>query len=157
MKLTFQRPSISYIWSKASRLPLGNRVFSRFIGRMAPYTSTISATVLELSDGHCRVELRDRPALRNHLKCIHAIALVNVGEVSTGLAVMHAVDGRGRGIISGLRVEYYKKARGTIMATCDTEVPTETGTHEFEVSSKLRNEAGELVAQVWATWKIDIK
>ena len=111
--LNFQRPTIRTVWSRANSLPLGNRVFSRFVGRMAPYTGTIGATVLELDDGHARVELRDRPAVRNHLQCIHAIALMNLGEVATGLAVMHAIDGRGRGIVTGLRIEYVKKARGT--------------------------------------------
>ena len=31
------------------------------------------------------------------------------------------------------------------------------GTHEFEVTGDLRDEAGELVSKVWASWKIDIK
>ena len=154
--LSLKRPTISSAWSRASMLPLGNRVFSRLVGRMAPYTGTIGATVLELGDGHSRVQLRDRPSVRNHLNCIHAIALMNLGEVATGLAVMHAVDGRGRGIVSSLRMEYYKKARGTITATCHTDVPTAAGTHDFEAVGELRDADGALVAKAWATWKIEL-
>ncbi|MGE0707352.1 MAG: DUF4442 domain-containing protein [Planctomycetota bacterium] len=156
MKL-LQRPTISQAWARTSRLPLGNKVFSKMVGRMAPYTGTVGATVLELADGYCKAELRDRAAVRNHLRSIHAVALMNLGEVCTGLAVMHAVDGHGRGIVTGLKMEYYKKARGTITAECRTELPTAPGPHDHEVTGELRDEAGDLVARVFATWKLDLE
>jgi acyl-coenzyme A thioesterase PaaI-like protein len=132
------RPTISSLWARTSRLPMGNRVFSTLIGRAAPYTGTI------------------RPSIRNHLRSVHAIALMNLGEVATGLAVMHAVDGRGRGIVTGLRMEYVKKARGTITATCDEAVPLSPGTHDLEVAGELRDGAGDVVARMWATWRVEI-
>lgn len=151
------RPTISSLWSRTSRLPLGNRLFSKLIGRAAPYTSTIDPLVLELGDGHSKVQLRDRPSVRNHLRSVHAIALMNLGEVSTGLAVMHAVDGRGRGIVTALRMEYLKKARGTITATCDVALPLTPGTHDLEVEGDLRDDAGDVVAKVFATWRVEVK
>ncbi len=157
MKLPFRRPTISSVWARAQALPFGERVFSRFVGRMAPYTGTIGAVVEELSDGHSRVVLKDRPRVRNHLNSLHAVALINLGEVATGLAVMHAVDGRGRGIVTSLRMDYYKKARGTITAICDVDVPTEPGTYDLEVQGELRDAAGELVAKAFATWKLEVR
>jgi acyl-coenzyme A thioesterase PaaI-like protein len=154
--LLTKRPTISSLWAKTSRLPLGNRVFSKLIGRVAPYTGTIAPLVLELSDGKSRVQLKDRASVRNHLRSIHAIALMNLGEVATGLAVMHAVDGRGRGIVTGLRMEYLKKARGTITATCDLAIPLEPGTHDLEVSGELKDEQGDVVARAFATWRLDV-
>jgi acyl-coenzyme A thioesterase PaaI-like protein len=152
-----KRPTISGLWARTSRLPLGNRLFSRLVGRIAPYTGTIRSTVLELSDGHCKVELRDRPAVRNHLSSIHAVALMNLGEVATGLAVMHAIDGRGRGIVTELRMEYLKKARGTITATCDATLPATPGSHDLAVSGELHDEKGEVVARAHATWRLDLR
>jgi uncharacterized protein DUF4442 len=70
---------------------------------------------------------------------------------------MHAVDERGRGIVTGLRIEYVKKARGTITATCDVEVPRESGTHGLEVEGVLTDEPGDVVARLWATWRIEVK
>lgn len=151
------RPTISSLWATTSRLPLGNRVFSRLIGRIAPYTGTLGATVLELGDGVCRAELRDRGAVRNHLRSLHAVALLNLGELTTGLAVMHAVDGRGRGIVKRLAMDYLKKARGTITATCRVEVPDTPGTHDLEVQGELTDGQGEVVARVQATWKLDLE
>lgn len=157
LDLLTRRPTISSLWATTSRLPLGGpRLFSKLLGRAAPYTSSIDPHVLELSDGHCRVRLRDRASVRNHLRSIHAIALMNLGEVATGLAVMHAVDGRGRGIVTGLRMEYVKKARGTITATCDVDLPVTPGTHDLEVPGELRDEQGDVVARVWATWRVDV-
>jgi acyl-coenzyme A thioesterase PaaI-like protein len=156
MKL-LTRPTISSAWAKATKLPLGNRVFSRLIGRMAPYTGTIGAVVLELSDGHSVVELQDKPTVRNHLKSVHAVALINLGEVATGLAVLHAIDGRGRGIVTELRMEYLKKARGTITATCDAEIPVVPGKHDLQVEGELRDRDGQLVAKAYATWRIDLE
>lgn len=150
------RPTISSLWARTSRLPMGNRVFSTLIGRAAPYTGTIRPLVLELSDGHSRVQLRDRASVRNHLRSVHAIALMNLGEVATGLAVMHAVDGRGRGIVTSLRMEYLKKARGTITATCDQQVPLSPGTHDLEVTGELRDDSNDVVARMWATWRVEI-
>ena len=151
-----KRPTISSLWAQTSKLPLGNRVFSKILGRIAPYTGSIDARVLELGDGHAKVELRDRSAVRNHLKSIHAIALMNLGEVATGLAVMHAVDGRGRGIVTGLRMEYLKKARGTIVATCEQDLDLGPGRHDLEVEAELRDREGELVARAFATWRLDL-
>ncbi|RMG09318.1 MAG: DUF4442 domain-containing protein [Planctomycetota bacterium] len=157
MKLLASRPTIATVWARARKLPFGNRVFSKFVGRMAPYTGSIDPTVLELGDGHCVVQMRDRHAVRNHLRSIHAIALMNLGEVATGLAVMHAVDGRGRGIVTSLRMDYLKKARGTIVARCTTELPAAPGTYDLEVEGELRDEAGDQVARVFATWKVDLE
>jgi acyl-coenzyme A thioesterase PaaI-like protein len=154
--LALRRPTISSLWATTARLPLGNRVFSKLVGRMAPYTGTIDPLVLELGDGRCRAQLRDRPAVRNHLRSVHAIALLNLGEVTTGLAVMHAVDGRGRGIVTGLSMEYLKKARGTITARCDQAVPLTPGKHDIEVAGELTDAQGEVVARVRATWRLDI-
>ncbi len=150
------RPTIAELWSKLERLPMGKAAFSRILGSAAPYTGTISAEVVTVGDGHAVVRLHDRRAVRNHLQCIHAIALMNLGEVATGLAMMHVVDGSGRGIIKELSMEYLKKARGTITAECNAEVPTESGTHNYLAIAELKDSTGELVARAKACWKVDI-
>lgn len=152
-----QRPTIAQLWGTCKQLPGGRKLFSRTLGRMAPYTGTIDCEVEELRTGFAVVAMRDRRAVRNHLQSVHAIALMNLGEVATGLAVMVAVDGRGRGIITHLSMDYLKKARGRITATCEAEVPDRVGTHDFEAEAVLRDAGGGIVARARAVWKVDIE
>ena len=154
--LLARRPTIAQLWGTLSPLPGGKRLFSKAMGRMAPYTGTIDCEVEELRAGHAIVVMRDRRGVRNHLESIHAIALMNLGEVATGLAVMIGVDGRGRGIITHLEMDYLKKARGTIRATCDAFAPDTKGDHEFHAEALLRDEQGALVARARAIWKVSI-
>jgi len=135
---------------------MGARIFSFLIGRQARYTGTIGARVISVEHGRAVVEMSDRPSVRNHLKSVHAIALMNLGELCTGLTVMYQVDGRGRGIVKQLAMEYTKKARGTITAECTSRVPEEAGTHDFVAEGILRDDAGDEVARCTATWRLEI-
>jgi acyl-coenzyme A thioesterase PaaI-like protein len=134
--------TIAQTWAHLSPLPLGKKAFSKLIGVKIPYSGSMVVT------------LKDRRAVRNHLDCVHAIALMNLGELCTGLAVFHRLDGRAKGIVTDLRMEYLKKARGTITAHCDIELPTEPGKHDLTVEGALKDKSGETVAKVWATWQI---
>jgi acyl-coenzyme A thioesterase PaaI-like protein len=151
------RPTISQMWSKAQGWPMGNKIFSFLVGRQARYTGTIGATVVEVDERRSVVQMRDRAAVRNHLNSVHAVALMNLGELCTGLAVMYQVDGRGRGIVRNLGMEYIKKARGTITATCEADIPKEPGEHDYIAEGFLRDEGGQVVAKCTATWRIDIR
>jgi len=144
-------------WKRLSSIPGGKKLFSMVVGRTARYTGTIGATVEEVEDGRAVVTMRDKPLVRNHLKSVHAIALMNLGELVTGLTVMYQVDGRGRGIVSHLEMEYVKKARGTITGECTFIVPSEVGVHEnIVVEGILRDSDGDEVARCRATWKLEI-
>lgn len=142
------------VWRVLKRLPLGGVLFGRLLGRLAPYTGTIRPEVLELRAGFSRVRLKDRRRVRNHLDSIHAVALMNVGEVSTALAVLTTLPTGFRGIITRLDIEYFKKARGPIVAQCRVELPPLSTDCVLEVESTLTNELNERVSVVKATWKI---
>ena len=146
--------TIADLWRKMQSLPLGKQAFSKLLGVRIPYSGSIGAEIVELADGHAVVKLGDRRAVRNHLNSIHAIALMNLGELATGLAVFHKLDGSAKGIITELRMTYAKKARGTITARCDVTFPELTGKHDLLVEGALTDEKGDEVARVYATWKI---
>jgi len=141
-------------WKRLSGLPGGKKLFSAMIGKMAPYTGTIGAVVEELRPGYAKVQLRDRKKVRNHLDCVHAVALINLGEVTTGLACMSGMPRDARGILKGLSIQYHKKARGRLTAQCQCEIPATSQRQEYVVEGQIHNDNGELVSTVHATWLI---
>ncbi|PCC70531.1 Acyl-coenzyme A thioesterase PaaI, contains HGG motif [Nannocystis exedens] len=144
------------MWKSLSAKTFGKQLFARAISLAVPYTGSISPLVLELEAGRAKVQMRDRWGVRNHLRCVHAVALMNLGEAVTGLAVMSLLPPGARGIVRELAMEYVKKARGTITGDAQVQIPEGPGTHEFEVTGELRNSIGEVVARVRARWRIDV-
>jgi acyl-coenzyme A thioesterase PaaI-like protein len=124
------------------------------LGLMIPYTGSIHPRVLELRPGYAKVQMRDRRAVRNHLRSIHAIALMNLGEVTTGLAMTLAMPDGARGIVTGLSMEYLKKARGLLTAECTAPAfdATVSGQHDFRAD--IVDESGDVVARATAHWLV---
>src|SRR5688572_16003105 len=110
------RWSIRTSYDKLKDLPMGLAIFSRLIGWMAPYTGTITPRVEKLDSGYARISMDDHRGIRNHLSSVHAVALMNLGEVSTGLALHYDLPEGSRAILTKLSMEYLKKARGKLSA-----------------------------------------
>lgn len=138
---------IRTFYDKVAGLPGGKAVFSRVVGRMAPYTGTIGAQVVELRSGFARVDLPDQRKVRNHLRSIHAIALVNLAEVTGNLALSYSLPDDARFIVAGLSIEYVKKARGTITAVSESPVPATSERREYEVPVVMTDASGDVVAR----------
>jgi len=145
--------TIKRAWDRLSPLPGGRWLFSKMVGWMAPYSGSIGAKVLELEPGRALVALSDRRAVRNHLNSVHAIALVNLGEVTSGLAMLSALPPGVRSIVTGLSIEYLKKARGRLEAESIVQAPENiTESTETEVVAEIRDRSGEVVARCTVRW-----
>lgn len=144
------------LWGVLKGVPGGGRVMGEAVGRMAPYSGTIHPEILDLEPGRARVRMSDTPRVRNHLRSVHAIALMNLGEVSTGTAVLVSTPDDARAIIVELRMEYLKKARGKITADCKFEIPENLGLEKQEllVQADLTDAEGAVVARAHAKWLV---
>jgi len=145
-------------WSRLQPLPAGRLMFSLALGWLAPYSGNIGARVEEIRPGYARVGIKERRRLRNHLRSMHAIALINLGELATGLAVLSTLSADMRGIVLDIKAEYFKKARGRITAVAEFELPSllQEGT-ACKVEACLLDQGGETIARVHATWLIGYK
>jgi acyl-coenzyme A thioesterase PaaI-like protein len=144
------------LWRRLSPLPFGRELFMFAFGAMVPYSGALGARVLSLEPGYVVAQLRDRRGVRNHLNSVHAIALANLGELASGLAMTTALPRGVRSIVTGLSIEYAKKARGTLTAESRVTVPAVTGDAEFEVHAEIRDAAGDVVAVVTVRWRLGL-
>lgn len=142
-------------WATLSRVPGGRIVFGWLIRLMVPYSGTVRPNVVRLEPGQATVEIRDRRRLRNHLRSVHAVALANLGELASGLAMTMALPAGVRGIPTRIEIEYMKKARGRIRAEGRAVPPSSVpGEIEAEATADLFDQAGDEVARVVVRWHL---
>ena len=156
--VTQRQPTVLAWWSRLATLPGGPLMFSLALGWLAPYSSSIGARVEEVRAGYARVNIRDRRRLRNHLSSLHAIALINLGEIATGLAVLSSIPDNMRGIVIDIHADYLSKARGKLVAIAEFDLPQPLlDDTACVVEARLLNQDGETVTRVRATWLIGYK
>ena len=146
-RLDGSRNLIRQAWDVLHIVPGGKVVFSKLVGRAAPYTGTINASVVALRTGYAEVAMADKRAVRNHLDCVHAVALANLAEMAGNLALAYSLPDDARFIVSGMEIEYVKKARGTITAVGEPPVPRTSVRAAYDVPVTLRDAGGEEVAR----------
>ena len=142
------------LWQRVSHLPGGKLLFSYLLGRQVPYTGTVRPLIVELRPGYCRAEMSDRRIVRNHLNSIHAVALVNLAEVVGGLAMLTGLPPTLRGIVTGLSIDYKKKARGRLTGEETVQLPAIDGDIDLPVQSVIMDASGDVVAAMTVRWRL---
>lgn len=142
------------LWTRLHPLPGGAWLFSVLFGRMVPYSGSVGPRVRHLEPGHCRVEIPDRRSNRQHLGSVHAIALLNVAEQASGLAMMAGLPDGVRGIVTNISMQYLKKARGPITAVSRVDIPTVTGDTDFDVTAECIDREQVVVARAMVRWRL---
>jgi acyl-coenzyme A thioesterase PaaI-like protein len=114
------------IVESAERLnaPVANALLGAMLRIASPFNAPLRAAVETWKPHVCRVRIRNRRALHNHLGGVHAGALVTAGETPAGLLILKSFPlSRYRLILKGLAVEYGRQAHTDVVA--EAKLPDE--------------------------------
>ena len=142
------------LWRRLHPLPGGQWLFACIFGFLVPYSGSVRPRIRVLEPGHAEIEIPDRRANRQHLGSVHAIALMNVAEQASGLAMLTGLPDGIRGIVTHISMQYLKKARGTIRATSHVAVPEVHSDMDVEVQSDCLDAGGNVVARATVRWRL---
>ena len=89
----------------------------------------------------------------NPFNSIHALALGNLGELTSGLIMLEWLEQNNKkGILSDIKCKYYKKARGKITAVCNLD-----SIENNCIKTNLFDKEKTLVCSVKCYWNIKQK
>jgi acyl-coenzyme A thioesterase PaaI-like protein len=104
-------------WLRVSNSALGRWFFARGVCRRAPYFGTIKPYFLALAPGICRVGMRKRRGVENHIGTVHALAMGNLCELAAGMCTEVSIPTTMRWLPRGMTIEYLRKAETDVTAT----------------------------------------
>ena len=87
---------------------------------------------------------------------VHALALANLGELTSGLAMLPALPAGVRGIPTRLCIDFYKKARGRLVAVSRSTPPKVVEDMDFEVHTDIHDHDDEVVARITVNWRLGL-
>ena len=115
------------IWNRLHQKPGGKWLFSRLVCWKAPYFASIRPLFLVLEPGRCRLRVKFRRAVKNHIGTVHAIAMCNMAELAAGTMIEVTLPSTHRWIPKGMAVEYLRPARGDVAAVAKVDLPADLG------------------------------
>ena len=120
-------PGVLDLWRLTTRLPAGDRLFSRAFALRAPYFGSVRPRFTVVEPNHAELVVRDRRRVHNHLGTVHAIALCNGLEAAMGALAEATVPRGRRWIPKGMEVSYTAKAAGDVTCVAETDATVWTG------------------------------
>ena len=146
------------LYTKVTKLPQGQRVFSLLFSQKAPYFATVRPRFVELRPNYCELTIRKRRGVQNHIGTVHVIAICNGLEAAMGALAEASVPKDKRWIPKGMEVEYTAKATSDITCIAETDPEQWTGDNP-DVPVRVRGvrDDGTVVVQgvikLWVTEK----
>ena len=145
------------LYKKVTSLPLGDKAFSFFFARKAPYFRSVRPDVLEMKPHFAKVRIIKRKAVQNHIGTVHAIAVCNGLEAAMGLLAEATCPPDMRWLPKGMDVEYLAKSDSDIICTATTEQTDWDNAPDVPVAVTATRKDGTVVVQgtikIWVTPK----
>ena len=151
-------PQLLSIYRQVTRLPEGDRIFSRLFTFKAPYFATVKPRFVELRPNYAELTIRKRRRVQNHIKTVHVIAICNGLEAAMGALAEASIPQNKRWIPKGMEVSYTAKAVSDITCIAETDPADWTG-DETDVPVRVRGirDDGTVVVEgvirLWVTQK----
>jgi acyl-coenzyme A thioesterase PaaI-like protein len=114
-------PNLLDLWSRATSVPQGRRVFSMAFSRKAPYFSTVHPLFIDLRPNYAELLIRNRRSVHNHIGTVHAIALCNGLEAAMGALAEATIPADKRWIPKGMDISYTAKADSDVRCIAETD------------------------------------
>ena len=112
------------LYKQCSRYPLGKHLVSLAFCLKAPYFLTIRPLITLMDKGHVEMEIKQRWAIQNHIKTVHAIAVCNLVEAAMGICATVTIPNHLRWIPKGMDIHYEKKSAGRLTGICKVDPDT---------------------------------
>lgn len=146
----YNKHSPLQIWNMLQNKPFGKQVYSCIIAIKSPYSSSISPEINYFTENECKCTIVTKRSIMNPFNSVHALALGNIGELTSGLIMLEWLEQNNKkGILTEIKCKYYKKARGKITAVCSLD-SIENNSIKTQVFDKEKN----LVCSVKCYWNI---
>ena len=145
------------LYRQVSRLPKGDRIFSRLFTLKAPYFGTVRPVFVELRPNYAELTIRKRRRVQNHIGTVHVIAICNGLEAAMGALAEATVPRDRRWIPKGMQVSYTAKAVSDITCIAETDPAAWTGDDpDVPVRVRaLRDDGTAVVEGVIRLWVTD--
>lgn len=134
------------------------------LGWMSPFNRHLRSTLLAWDGSLCRIQVKRRRRVRNHVGSIHAGALFTLGETCAGLVIIRNFPFSGyRPLMSEVRVTYSKQARGDVIGECRIDPAslqkmldtlTQGEIPSVEMVTSIMNADDEVIAVVTTQWQV---
>lgn len=134
-------------WIRLQRSSFGRWLFARTVSRRAPYFGTIKPRFLDLQPKLCRVAMRKRRAVENHIGTVHALAMGNLCELAAGMCTEVTIPPAMRWIPRGMTIEYLAKAETDIVATARLDKTEWAGAENLSVPVTVTDANGKEVVR----------
>jgi len=134
-------------WMRAQRTAFGRWLFARTVSKRAPYFGTIKPRFIDLQPKLCRVYMRKRRAVENHIHTVHALAMGNLCELAAGLCTEVTIPVGMRWIPRGMTIEYLAKAETDVQATARLDKTEWTGAENVAVPVSVTDVNGKEVVR----------
>jgi acyl-coenzyme A thioesterase PaaI-like protein len=153
-----QSSRVLSLWQRWEKLPAGKWFFSALVCIKAPYFSSIKPRFDELRPGYCKLHIKKRRAVLNHINTVHAIAMCNMAELAAGVMMDVTIPRSHRWIPKGMTVEYLKKAQSDLHAIATLDAQPECGAAaEVPVTVNVVDEQQQTVVRAVITMWVSPK